>query len=230
MCFVWGQFSPLKFRFITGMPGSMKKIIALLFLPLAWSCQPPDDTVRLLDELVVSTNYDTDISFDSYTTYSMATDTIGFVSNKSPNDTIITQRESDYPRPVLEKVQTNLAGRGYNRVDSDEDPDLRINVYVVNDFNLFQEIVYSNYYYPSYYGYGYGYGSYYGYPYVNTYATNTGSLVIEILDLRNITPDKKVRVIWSAYMGDVYSTIDLIKQSQEAIDQAFVQSPYLDRQ
>jgi hypothetical protein len=34
-------------------------------------------------------------------------------------------------------------------------------------------------------------------------------------------------VIWSSYMGDVYSTLDLIKQSEEAIDQAFVQSPYL---
>ena len=45
--------------------------------------------------------------------------------------------------------------------------------------------------------------------------SNTGSLVIEILDLRNITPDNKVKVIWSAYAGDVYSTIDLIKTTEE---------------
>ena len=191
------------------------------------SCQPPTDTMRLLDELVVSTSYDNQVNFAQYSTYSIATDTIGLVSNKSPNDTILTQGKSTYPRPVLLKVQSNMSGIGYNRVDSNEDADLRINVYVVNDFNLFQEVVYSNYSYPSYYGYGYGYGSFYGYPYVNTYATNTGSLVIEILVLKNITPDKKVRVIWSAYMGDVYSTIDLIRQSEEAIDQAFVQSTYL---
>lgn len=191
------------------------------------SCQPPTDTMRLLDELVVSTSYDNEVNFAQYTTYSIATDTIGLVSNKSPNDTILTQGKSAYPRSVLLKVQSKMSGIGYNRVDNNEDADLRINVYVVNDFNLFQEVVYSNYSYPSYYGYGYGYGSFYGYPYVNTYATNTGSLVIEILDLKNITPDKKVRVIWSAYMGDVYSTIDLIRQSEEAIDQAFVQSTYL---
>jgi Domain of unknown function (DUF4136) len=196
-------------------------------LTFLWSCQPPEDTLRLLDDLVVSTSYDTEINFNAYTTYSLATDTLGFVSNKAPNDTIITQRESNYPRPVLQKVQSNLTALGYSRVDSNEDPDLRINVYVVNDYNLFQQIVYTNFYYPSYYGYGYGYGSLYGYPLVNTFATNTGSLVIEILDLRNITADKKVKVIWSAYMGDVYSTIDLIKQSEHAIDQAFVQSPYL---
>jgi hypothetical protein len=184
-----------------------------------------------LDQLVVSTNYDEGINFQQYSTYSMSTDTIGFVSNQSPNDTILVQdSNTDYPRPVLQKVQSNLNALGYTRVDNNDNPDWRINVYVVNDFNLFQQVVYPSYYYPSYYGYGYGYGSYYGYPYVNTYATNTGSLVLEILDLKNITPDNKVKVIWSAYMGDVYSTIDLVKQSQEAIDQAFTQSPYLQKQ
>lgn len=194
---------------------------------LIGACQPEADRLRLLDELVVSTNYDTDIDFSDYITYSMGTDTIGFVSNKASDDTIIVQSKSSYPRPVLETIESNLSDLGYVRLDQDEDPDLRINVYVVNDFNLFQQIVYPSYYYPSYYGYGYGYGSYYAYPYVNTYATNTGSLVIEILDLKNITPENTVKVIWSAYMGDVYSTIELIKQSTEAIDQAFVQSPYL---
>ena len=210
----------------------MRKFFVLIgsILLLFWSCQPEADTLRLLDDLVVSTNYDTDANFAGYSTYSISTDTIGFVSNKSPNDTIIIQSDSNYPRPVLQKVEANLNSLGYTRVASDQNPDWRINVYVVNDYNLFQQVVYPDYYYPSYYGYGYGYGSYYGYPYVNTYASNTGSLVVEILDLKNITPDKKVKAIWNAYMGDVYSTIDLIKQSEEAIDQAFVQSPYLSKQ
>jgi hypothetical protein len=55
-------------------------------------------------------------------------------------------------------------------------------------------------------------------------------LVIEILDLRNVTPDSKIKVIWSAYAGDIYNTIDLIKQTEKAIDQSFVQSPYLSKQ
>lgn len=197
-------------------------------LLVSWSCKPEADALRLLDELVVSTNYDTGADFGTYATYSIATDTIGFVSNAHPNDTIIVQSsQNTYPRVVLESVESNMDNLGYTRVEKDQNPDLRINVYVINDFNLFQQIVYPSYYYPSYYGYGYGYGSYYAYPYVNTYATNTGSLVVEILDLKNITPNNTVKVIWSAYMGDVYSTIDLIKQSKDAIDQAFVQSPYL---
>jgi hypothetical protein len=158
------------------------------------------------------------------------TDTIGFVSNRNPIDTIIVHQQSDYPRPVLKSIVSNLNSLGYSKVSEDEDPDLRVNVYVINDYNLYQQIIYPSYYYPSYYGYGYGYGSLYGFPYVNTYAVNSGSLVIELLDLKNITPDNKVKVIWSAYMGDVYNTADLIKQTEKAIDQAFLQSPYLNRQ
>lgn len=50
-----------------------------------------------------------------------------------------------------------------------------------------------------------------------------------MIDLKNRTPDNQVKVVWDAYMGDVYSTIDRAAQSLEAIDQAFKQSPYLDK-
>ena len=213
----------------------MKKLLIffsmVVVIVVALACEPPADTLRLLDQLVVSTNYDPEANFSQYTTYSMATDTIGFFSNQSPDDTIVVQTStSNYPRPVLAKVQQNLQARGFQRVARDANPDLRINVYVVNDFNVYQQVNYPGYSYPSYYGYGYGYGGYYGgYPYVTNYTTNTGALVVEILDLRNPTADRKLKSIWNAYMGDVYSTIDLVKQSEEALDQAFVQSPYLGR-
>lgn len=205
-------------------------IIGLIAISSLWACEPERDPFKLYDELVVSTGYDEGTDFTGYVTYSIGTDTIGFVSNRNQYDTILYHPESEYPRPVLQRIESNLSQLGYIRVNKDQDPDWRINVYVVNDFNLFQQVYYPGYSYPSYYGYGYGYGSYYGYPIVNTYASNTGSLVIEILDLRNVTPDNKVKVIWSAYAGDVYTTVDLIKQTEKAIDQAFVQSPYLNRQ
>ena len=34
-------------------------------------------------------------------------------------------------------------------------------------------------------------------------------------------------VIWTAYIGDIISSLDRNKKSVEAIDQAFAQSPYL---
>ena len=201
----------------------------ITFIAIAgWGCHPEPDTAKLIDQMVVSTNYDPEADFTAYSTYAIPTDTIGFVSNNS-DDTIIVSPESTFPRHVLTAIRQKMSDRGYTRVSRNEDPDIGVNVMVVNDFNLFQEVVYpGSYGYPgSYYGGYWGYGSYYSYPYVNTYAYNTGVLIIELVDLKNRTLDNKVKVVWDAYLGDVYSTIDRLKQSTEAIDQAFIQSPYL---
>ncbi|HKZ38145.1 MAG TPA: DUF4136 domain-containing protein [Chryseolinea sp.] len=206
----------------------MQKIsVFLVSVMCCWSCNTEPDNLRLFDELVVSTNYDKDAAFGTYSTFAIPTDTIGLISNTNPNDTIIVARAgNEYPRLVLQEVISNMNERSYSRVNRNENPDLGVNVYVVNDLNVSQQVIYPSYYYPYYYGYG----SYYSYPYVNTYAYNTGALVIEIVDLKNITPDNKVKVIWSAHMGDVYSTVNLIDQSTDAIDQAFIQSNYLNRE
>ena len=204
----------------------MQKLLAIVLAGVVLcGCQTEPDNQKLFDELVVSTNFDPGATFSSYTTYAIPTDTIGFVSDTDPNDTILVaeSRNEFYPRKVLERVMANMDDRLYRRVDRSEHPDLGVNVYVVKNFNVFQQIVDPGYYYPYYYGYG----SYYSYPYINTYAYNTGALVVEIVDLKNVTPDNKVKVIWNAYMGDVYSALDLTQQSLEAIDQAFVQSNYL---
>jgi hypothetical protein len=209
----------------------MRRLVYFLMLSLAvtgWGCQTEPDSAKLIDQMVVSTNYDPEADFSAYTTYAVPTDTIGFVSNNS-NDTIITSPESAFPRHVIAAIRQNMEDRGYMRVNRNQDPDVGVNVMVVNDFNLFQEVVYPGYYgYPgNYYSGYYGYGGYYSYPYVNTYAYNTGVLIIEIVDLKNRTPDNKVKVVWDAYLGDVYSTTDRLQQSEEGIHQAFIQSPYL---
>ena len=203
-------------------------ILITLFAVTGWSCQTEPDSAELIDEMVVSTNYDPNADFTAYTTYAIPTDTIGFVSNNS-NDTIITSPESSYPRHVLNNIRANLDALGYTRVSRTENPDLGVNVMVVNDFNVFQEVVYPNSYgYPgSYYSGYYGYGSYYYYPYVNTYAYNTGVLIIELVDLKNRNQQNQVKVVWDAYLGDLYSTIDRNTQTEDAIGQAFIQSPYL---
>jgi hypothetical protein len=101
----------------------------------------------------------------------------------------------------------------------------------VNDFNVFQSVIYPNYYggYGGYYSGYYGYGSWYSYPYVNTYAYNTGVLIVEIVDLKNRTANNEVAVIWDAYLGDIYSTLDHLNASLDAVNQAFTQSPYLSK-
>lgn len=190
---------------------------------LIGSCRPEPDSKELIDELVVSTNFDPGADFSSFNTYAIPTDTIGFFSNVVSDTIITTPQDSDFPRMVINALKLNLNGRGYTQVPRNQNPDLGVNVMVVNDFNVFQQVVYPGGYYSGYYGYG----SWYYYPYINTYAYNTGVLVVEIVDLKNKTPDNKVKVIWDSYMGDIYSTIDRTAQTQSAIDQAFLQSPYI---
>lgn len=193
-------------------------------------CEPQPDDLTLLDEFVVSTNYEPDADFNAYLTYFMPVDTIGLVSNIASDDTIIVGQ--NYARPVVNQVKSNLNARGFQSVGRDDDPDLAINVYVLKNLNIFQEVNYPGsygypgYYYPGYYGY-YGYNYY---PYVSTYAYNTGVLVLEIVDLRNVTAQNEVSVVWDAYLGDVYSSVDLSQQTLDGIDQAFLQSPYLTKQ
>jgi hypothetical protein len=210
----------------------MKKYIVLLLLAvIIVACHPEPDNKLLIDDFVVATNHEPNTNFGSYITYAIPTDTIGFVSETS-NDTIIVAGESSYPRLVLNAINNNLQTRGYSRVAKNQNPDIGINVLVVNDYNVFQQVVYPSggYGYPgSYYSGYYGYNSWYYYPYINTYAYNTGILIVEMVDLKNRTPDNKVKVVWDAYMGDVYSTLDLQQQTLKAIDQAFTQSPYIVR-
>lgn len=201
-----------------------------IILGLAGGCEPQPDDLTLLDEFVVSTNRDSNADFNAYLTYFIPVDTIGLVSNDIRDDTIIIGQ--NYARPVINQVKSNLNARGFQSVELDDNPDLAVNVYVLKNLNIFQDVSYPGsygypgYYYPGYYGY-YGYNYY---PYVSTYAYNTGVLVIEIVDLKNITPQNKVTVIWDAYLGDVFSSVDLSRQTLDGIDQAFLQSPYLTKQ
>lgn len=200
----------------------MKKLILLLTTGVVLSaCAPEPDTLKLLDELVVSTNFDTEADFSEYLTYATPTDTIGYLNN-DPNDTLLVYSNSfPYPRQVIQAVRAGMESMGYTRVAPDANPDVGMNIYVVQNLDLYQQV-----YYPPYYGGYYGYYGYYNYPYVQTYVSNTATLIVEMVDLKNPSGNK-VKVVWSAYMGDIISALDYEEQSIDAIDQAFVQSPYL---
>jgi hypothetical protein len=203
----------------------MKKYIlvyAVILLAFA-SCETPIDSRKLVDEFVVVTNFDTEADFSEYTTYAIPTDTIGFITNTNLNDTLLLQSEADFPRPVIDRIRANLNTRGYTRVGRNENPDIGVTVTLVNDFNIFQQVVYPSGYYSGYYGYG----SWYYYPYVNTYAYNSGVLIIELVDLKNRNAQNEVKVIWNSYMGDVYASSNAKEDAVEAIDQAFTQSDYI---
>lgn len=191
---------------------------------LVMSCEPQPEDAELLDQLAVFTDYDTEVDFNSYVTYAIPTDTISLYSNASSSK-FLTAGNSDYPRPVVNAIKTNMNNRGFVLKTRKENPDLGINVSLIHDFNVYQNVYYGG---GGYGGGYYGYGSSYYYPsYVTTSTTNNGTLIIEIVDLKNKTPDNKVKVIWTGTMGDVINAVDIINQSVNGVTQAFTQSAYL---
>ncbi|HWA33626.1 MAG TPA: DUF4136 domain-containing protein [Cyclobacteriaceae bacterium] len=190
------------------------------------SCHPEPPVSDLVQNMAVQTNYDKTAAFSKYTTYAMPLDSIGQIYNADPGDTLIT---GDYATLITNTVKSNIDARGYTHVARTQSPDLSINVFVVRDYQVFQTVSYPGfyggypgYYYPSYYGYG----GYYGYPYVSTYASQSGTLIIEAVDLNSRDINNNVNVVWTAYIGDVISSVDRNTKTKEAIDQAFRQSAY----
>ncbi|MBT1710643.1 DUF4136 domain-containing protein [Fulvivirgaceae bacterium PWU5] len=197
-------------------------LFVLAVIPALWSCEPEPDNLRLLDQLVVSTNFDPDTEFQSFDTYTIPTDTIGYVSNTS-RDTIWTYTAAQpYPRRMIQTVREQMDSIGLTYVGRDQDPDVGMNIYIIENLNLFQQV-----YYPNYYSNYYGYGGYYYYPIVQTYAQNTATLVVEMIDLKNRNANNQVKIVWNAYMGDVVNSVNYEQQSIDAIRTAVRQSPYL---
>jgi hypothetical protein len=180
-----------------------------------YSCEPSPSTEELTRDLLVQTDYDNSVDFKSYNTYTFPLDTLGLISNNISDTLILT----DYAKKLTAEIKLNMDARGYNYVAVNQDPDLGINAFIVNDFNVFQTISY-----PSYYG-GY-YSPYYGYyyPIVNTYASNSAILILQLVDFNEITSQGQFKVIWTCYIGDLLVSPDPTQQSVEGIAQAFAQS------
>ena len=201
----------------------MKKLLLIsLFFAVA-ACKLQPDAEDLLTDMVVVTNYDESVNFDDFATFHMSLDSIGLITNEGQLEWI----DDEYATMVTASVRHNLSSTGHTLVENA--PDLAVNVYVVKNIQLYQSVVY-----PNYYGYpgsgGYGYSGYYNYPQIVNYQSQTTIMVIELVDLLNIDPaTNKARVIWTANIGDLLQSFDPERKVVEAIDQAFLQSEYLNR-
>lgn len=184
------------------------------------------DAEDLLNDMVVVTNFDESVNFDNFVTYTLPLDSIGMVTNEGQLEWV---DDDPYATLVTGAVRRNLTTTGRTRVGQSQSPDLAVNVYVVRNVQLYQSVVYPNYYgYPG--GGYYGYPGYYSYPQVINYQTQSNIMVIELVDLVNVDPvTNQKRVIWAANIGDLFESFDPEEKVVEAIDQAFAQSEYLNR-
>src|SRR5688572_23465265 len=207
---------------------SMKRILPIsLLLLISMSCMQEPETANLVKYMMVQTEYnqafvnDEENVFDTYSTFVIREDTIGFVSNQSDTEYLLESDVPGFVTPVVDAIRDGFA-QDYQQVTDNDNPDFAVNVVVLQNFNYYQT-----------YNYGYGYpGSYYGYynyyyPVVTTYYSNYATLLVQVVDAKNPNTSNEYPIIWSAYIGDLNATLDLTGKTLEAVEQAFEQSPYI---
>lgn len=205
----------------------MKKAIFFLLATVPFvACEKEPDTDKLDNEYMVFTDYDSNYSFGDAETYYIP-DSILFIDR---ND-----KQSYWTAPeaveLREMFIENMNER-YTRVYTMEEADLGLQLSFVS--TTYRFVGYGGspwwYDYPYYWSPGY-WGGYWGgwhYPYLVSYSFTTGSVIAELVAL-DVTVDKKLPVIWDAYISGIINSNGKVNLSKAntAIDQAFTQSPYL---
>ena len=207
----------------------MKTKLILLFLGagliLASCTKYPPASDRLLEDLAIYTKVDLTVNFENYKTFAIVP-AIAYIDGK--DSSTLTNANA---MALINRVALDMTGRGFKQVANTAHPDFGINVTAIKNTNT--SVYYPGWYwgYPGYYPpnwWGYpGYG--YGYPYYPTYVTtySTGTVIIDMVDFKNPTPDNKLMIRWNAYirglLTDTHTQADILK----CVDQSFTQSPQI---
>jgi hypothetical protein len=204
----------------------MKKILATFMLAgiCFVSCKKLPPTENLSSDFVVMTKYDTTASFGSYHTFAIR-DTIT-VSTDNPKDSIWYDADA---RSIINEVVDQMEAAGFTRVPVEsKTADLAVQVAGIRNVSLYVTPGYwwgmAGYPTPCYWDDCYPYY----YPYWYTYAVKTGTMLVEIADLKNAPKSKKLNILWSGIasgqIGNSKSFI--VDQCIKSVDQAFNQSPF----
>jgi hypothetical protein len=207
----------------------MKKILlipALALLAVACHKEPYIDSDN---EYLVYTSPGKDATFASFTTFDLADSLLVIGQSAKPE-----YSQSKNAIALIQAVRTNMENAGYIYTPDNPDADLGIQMTYVIKTDRYVQYYNDPYWwlnYPGYWSPGY-WGNYVGfyYPYPVTYTYSTNALMVDMVDLTTPkTGTEALEVVWSVYIGgpagsSVASDVEVMKN---AIDQAFVQSPYL---
>lgn len=175
----------------------------------------PPSSDRLLEDMVVLTQYDVKVDFNQFKTYDIE-QTVVKISDK--DTTVISNDATD---AVFDQINSDMQARGFEKPATGVSPDLRITlVYYENTY------VYQYSYYDWYYPY-YGYGWYY--PYYPTYYSSytAGIANINLIDMKNVAPGNTLYLRWNAGIRGLLTDQHTTEDIRNAVHQAFVQTPQL---
>jgi hypothetical protein len=202
--------------------------------------QPPAENVRF-EESVIATFYDPEVDFAAYTTFAVAPQvtTADVSDSRAVTPGMLDEARSD---EIIASVARHMQERGFVQVTPSDAPELGIGVFGVTGTGSGSTTSGQ---------WGSAYGGYWGYPgaspyypSVQQYSYPRQTLVIEVVDLRRarlsvpeqvavdagIAAAKTLPVAWGmiAYRA-LLDNAGMAGAATAALDQAFLQSPYLSR-
>ena len=203
------------------MKNSLLLICAVVLLG---ACRKIPDFDELSSDFVVSTSLDKTANFTSYKTYHIA-DTIKYIGGVG-NDSIII---GDKAKPLIDAVKSNMAARGYTFVARNASPDLGLTLTAIKDINVVIS-GYPGWWDPWWGGCYWYYWCYpYYYPWSTVYTYTTGTVMLNMYDLKNANANRQLKGIWNI-TGLGALGVSGISNSQlgvDALNQGFAQSPYV---
>lgn len=208
----------------------MKKILfisaAVLLLAACHKEPYPQDGDN---EYLVYTSPGKDVNFKNYKTFDIA-DSLLIIGEK--DKPVYSQSQSALA--LIQAYRTNMEKAGFIYTPSNPDADLGVQLTYIVKTERYVKYYDDPYWwldYPGYWPSGYWgnwTGYYYPRPVVYTYTTNA-----LLADIVNLTGEqdagKPLEVLWTSYIGGPASSSlqqDVLRLTS-AVDQAFVQSPYL---
>ena len=209
----------------------MKKLIYVLIAVFALtSCREDPDLGDLSSDFLVFTNYDGKADFNRFTRYYMP-DSVMVIGDTKDPEYWTGSKAAD----ILKAYEDNMQACGYVRTDDKSEADVGLQIsyvqsvaYFVDYRNPYWWNEYPGYWLPGYWGdWGYWY-----YPYPVVYSYSVGSLLTEMVDLSSSpSADRKLTVVWNSFLSGLLSGSDAFNMelTVRAINQSFVQSPYLVR-
>ena len=204
----------------------MKRLLILLltglFAQFMVSCYP-EGADKIQDYDVTMTNYDKSADFGAFTTFSIA-DTIVYFSN----DNGVTLSHQ-FDQRIVDLVTANFEKRGYELVDTTENPSFVVTISAFANINYAYYI--DNWYnnWSWYWGWWGGpFNPYYSWYPVSVYSYRTGSVAIDMISTA-ARADGKVNVVWTGIADGLLqgSNSFILNRLDKQINQCFTQSPYL---
>jgi hypothetical protein len=201
----------------------MKSFVLLLFTIILFAdCRKVPDFGELSSDFIVSTSLDTKANFSSYKTFYIA-DTIVYIGGVG-NESVLTDANA---MKLIQAVKDNLTSRGYVYTSRNNHPDIGLTLSAIKDIDVVVDYYpgWWDSYWPGCYWYCY---SYY-YPWTTAYTYSTGTVILNMYDLKNAETKDQVTGIWNITALGALGANAAVNTSLgiDALEQGFAQSPYV---